>query len=665
MKWFSSRSLAAKIKTHGRLKRNTAYRPAVEALEDRLVPSGFYGFNINYYGTWVQAGGAPAGQGAVVIEGSDKDNYVHITEVPYQGSTLLRIDYAPWHFDQAHPDGFTLKSEMHTLLYSEDTVQTVYYLGGNGRDFFQNESLTTTWAWGDRDHGGTDDNPREPTFGGDDVLIGGLGGNHLFGGGGNDILVSNTKYGGIGQLTHFNGEFHPVELERYKDNWYSAELYGQGGDDILIASKPGFTYLSGGSGNDKLFGGGGNSNVMYGGEGDDLLDPGMEDLSNFNDNVMFGFVGADTFVVRTTHDVVADFHRESLFDGDRVIVPWEKFLTLTGGGEIQTVGLLSGTPGNFSGNQLVGSMSLDVAAAADQTALSQPIDLSMTDILAAINLPADADSSDVIDVGQQINAAIGDRVETIDADSATAPFADAPADIVQLVSGFVEASVTQVNLVTTEANIVTESQDNTDPAPVAGSVDIALQPSIAQTAQDLLNEVSSTDSVDPSAIQVPVTESDAALSVTVDAAAQETPVVTQPNVVTTEPNVIDAALNSADSAPVAESVDQALTDVNTAQTTADLLNQVSSTDSVDASAAPLAVTVAASQDTPVATQPTVVTPETTIVTAAATVSQQSTGTSGTGYLGLAAATTSSLLSRSAVDSFFAAPVSYRVNLFGR
>jgi hypothetical protein len=641
-----------------------------------LVPSGFYGFNINYYGL-------PAEPGVLVIEGSDNDNYVHITEVPYNGSTLLRIDYAPWHFDQAHPNGFTLRSEMHTLLYSEDMVQTVDYYGGNGRDFFQNESLTTTWAWGDRDHGGTDDNPREPTSGGNDVLIGGLGENHLFGGGGNDILVSNTKYAtGLMELSHFNAEFHPSELEPYNDGSYIAELYGEGGDDILIASKAGHTYMSGGSGNDKLYGGGGGSNVMYGGEGDDLLDPGVEDPSNFNDNVMFGFVGADTFVVRTTHDVVADFHRESAYDGDRIIVPWEQFLTLTGGDKIDTVGLLNGTQGNFSGNQLVGSMSLDVVAAADQTSLSQPIDLSMTDILAAIDLPADSDASDVVDVGPLINAAIGNRMETIDADSPTAPYVDAPADIVELVSGFVEAPeqnapVTwQANPVTTEGNVITAALNNADSAPAAGPTDLALlQPDTAQNAQDLSNEVSSPDSFDPA--QVPVTVSDAALSLTVDGPTQDAPVQTQPSVVVPEANVITAALNDAAGAPVTNSVDPALAQVNTAQTAPDLLNAVSSTDLVDSSATQVPVTVsdavlsqtadATAPDMPVTTQTNIVTTQVDTATAIPPVIQQPvpTTTGAIGTIGLSTTTTSSLLSTQALDTFFAAPVSYRVSFFGR
>jgi hypothetical protein len=349
--------------------------------------------------------------------------------------------------------------------------------------------------------------------------------------------------------------------------------------------------------------------------------------------------------------------------------------------DIHTIGLLSGNQGNFSGDQLAGFVPLDVVTAADQTAVAEPIDLSMTDILVAIDQPADSDPTDVIDVGQQINAAIADRVETVDTDSAAAPYVDAPADIVQLVSGFVDAPTQNTpvaagpNLVTTEANVITAALDNADSAPPADPIDLALlQAGTVPTASDLANEVSSTDQIDPSAVQVPANVADAALSLTVDATAQDTTVATQPNVMATEANAITAALSNTDSASVADSVDPALAQANTEQTATDLLNVVST--SVDPSAAqvvtvpqadPSEMVDAAAQDTPVATQPNVVTTDPNIVTAAPPLGQQtiSTITGGTAYVGLSTATTGSVLSTQALDSFFAAPVSYRLSLFGR
>ncbi|MEO8676426.1 MAG: hypothetical protein ABI569_12660, partial [Casimicrobiaceae bacterium] len=133
---------------------------------------------------------------------------------------------------------------------------------------------------------------------GDDVLT---GDGHLWGGDGNDTLLTHGYYGYFARQTLLQGGNGNDTLSA---PYGGASLYGEAGDDTLNGGT-GTTYMSGGIGNDTVHGGAG-YDFAWGEDGDDNLDGGAGndqfaggtggDLlsGDSGDDVLFGEDGDDT-----------------------------------------------------------------------------------------------------------------------------------------------------------------------------------------------------------------------------------------------------------------------------------------------------------------------------------------------------------------------------------
>jgi Ca2+-binding RTX toxin-like protein len=168
-----------------------------------------------------------------------------------------------------------------------------YLIGGDGNDMIYGEA-------------------------GNDRLAGGTGGDQLFGGFGNDTLYGNEGsdrlsgewgddrlYGDHGTGT---GDVYDL-LSGGSGNDYLAgdgghdTINGDAGNDTLVGGF-GNDRLSGGDGTDYLHGQDGNDNLngnggrdfLYGGNGNDRLDAGYETGVVHAADLLYGELGADTFV---------------------------------------------------------------------------------------------------------------------------------------------------------------------------------------------------------------------------------------------------------------------------------------------------------------------------------------------------------------------------------
>lgn len=136
---------------------------------------------------------------------------------------------------------------------------------------------------------------------GNDIIKGGLNGDHLDGGEGNDELS-----GGLGRDVLKGGAGDDI----LRGGLGADRLEGGEGDDVLHGGI-GNDVLKGDAGNDQLFGGLGDD-VLFGGGGDDELNGGLGDdrlIGEAGDDVLRGGPGSDTFVFAAASgsDVVVDF----------------------------------------------------------------------------------------------------------------------------------------------------------------------------------------------------------------------------------------------------------------------------------------------------------------------------------------------------------------------
>jgi Ca2+-binding RTX toxin-like protein len=201
------------------------------------------------------------------------------------------------------------------------------------------------------------------TNGGDDTLRGGAGYDHLFGGSGNDSLTDASDggnwYGEAGDDTiaaTLNGSFLTRSdvyggegndsLILDGDGFGSgsgAFVYGDDGDDTIVAGGTANHRVSGGAGDDSLAGGSG-THSLRGDAGDDTLDGGVGYSS------LDGGDGNDVRVVDSLDDLFAD---ASGADTIQSSLSW----TLTAGFEalrLTGVASLSGT-GTAAGDRITGN----------------------------------------------------------------------------------------------------------------------------------------------------------------------------------------------------------------------------------------------------------------------------------------------------------------------
>lgn len=163
--------------------------------------------------------------------------------------------------------------------------------------------------WSD-DMWGGDKNDTLFGFGGDDYMHGGAGNDVLYGGDGNDTMDGSVGddsvdgrdgddilYGGDGRDTMDGGMGDDT-------------LYGGRGDDSMHGDR-GNDALYGGGGNDSMDGGHG-EDLLEGGAGNDTLDGYFQDdtlIGGAGDDVLTGGAGRDVFVFRPGDgsDVITDF----------------------------------------------------------------------------------------------------------------------------------------------------------------------------------------------------------------------------------------------------------------------------------------------------------------------------------------------------------------------
>lgn len=165
------------------------------------------------------------------------------------------------------------------------TADIDYLYGGDGNDLLVSGQTTGPAS--------QNQNRGDHLFGemGDDTLIGGLADDHLEGGHGNDSLEGGS---GFDMLSGDDG---------------NDSINGDSGDDTLIGGNDRDT-LDGGEGNDSLSGDGGND-LLLGGAGDDTL------VGGWGDDTLDGGVGNDSLVGWVhTDELIGGAGNDTLVGGD-------------------------------------------------------------------------------------------------------------------------------------------------------------------------------------------------------------------------------------------------------------------------------------------------------------------------------------------------------------
>jgi len=272
---------------------STSFRPNLESLDNRLVPSTTVASSVTVVnGVLRIVGTTGADTISVSQEGS---NYV-VRETG-QADRLFRV--------------------------GSITAGKVTFEGSASNDRFDNFTSLATVANGG---GGSD----IITGGsGNDVLQGGIGADYLYGNGGSDRLYANTQFtiGADGSSNQLNGGtgldyLYGSDGNDVMDGSLGEDyLFGGRGDDEMYAARgitgdASYNYLDGGDGNDNLYGGdgfdyivGGNGgDVIYGFGGNDQLYATSSTSTNTSDtsrNFIAGGDGDDLLVGGNGIDVLA------------------------------------------------------------------------------------------------------------------------------------------------------------------------------------------------------------------------------------------------------------------------------------------------------------------------------------------------------------------------
>lgn len=217
------------------------------------------------------------------------------------GANTASINYVNDGIVEISADGAT------PIQLWDSAITFIYYLGGDGDDWFESFSAAPVDA---RGHGGNDTliggSGNDLLLGGygDDVLVGAGGNDNLSGGDQNDTLYGDqgddTLDGGNGNDTLFGGLGDDV----LSGSWDNDILHGEEGSDRLygftgvdwLYGGPDRDFCYGQAGDDFVLGGDGNDNVrgnngddqVYGEAGDDWI---MGDVGN---DLLDGGSGMDT-----------------------------------------------------------------------------------------------------------------------------------------------------------------------------------------------------------------------------------------------------------------------------------------------------------------------------------------------------------------------------------
>lgn len=179
------------------------------------------------------------------IVGTEQNDTVDIFES--KGVLNLRL---------ANADG-----SLEYVRFNSIDAPNIFFHGLGGDDVFRSNAMARTFAWGDD---------------GDDLLDGGNGEVHLFGGNNDDTLQAGTL--AYGNFMGDSGNDTLIGTEGVNQMWGGTGfdvLYGRGGDDILSGGAHD-DVIYGGLGDDVIFGDAGDDD-LYGGWGDDSIDGAQGD----------------------------------------------------------------------------------------------------------------------------------------------------------------------------------------------------------------------------------------------------------------------------------------------------------------------------------------------------------------------------------------------------
>lgn len=143
-------------------------------------------------------------------------------------------------------------------------------------------------------------------FGANEVDDAGFAGSYIFGGNGNNTIIT---YGGSNTITTEDGN----DLIYLNGN--NEEATAQEGDDHIWALGTTSATLYGGSGNDLLIGGSGDDFIVAGSGNDVVLGNGGNDeiMGLFGENRLYGGAGQDTIDGGADHDYCEDFDADTTF----------------------------------------------------------------------------------------------------------------------------------------------------------------------------------------------------------------------------------------------------------------------------------------------------------------------------------------------------------------
>jgi hypothetical protein len=184
------------------------------------------------------------------------------------------------------PDSQTLRvsfTGVQTGDFNIADVDSIWFKGRKGDDFFANATLIPARAWGDE---------------GDDVLYGGAGDDRIYGGAGDDQL-------------HGRGGDDTMSGDRGNDS-----AWGAAGDDI-VRGGPGNDRLYGESGNDLIIGDAGND-LLNGSAGADILHgwTGSDELrGGSGSDWLYAGAGADTIFGEAGNDYLDGGDHNDTLDG--------------------------------------------------------------------------------------------------------------------------------------------------------------------------------------------------------------------------------------------------------------------------------------------------------------------------------------------------------------
>lgn len=252
----------------------TARKPSVrlglEHLESRDVPTAGFSFDLVYKHVVLTA----TDGGDTVIFSIDDNG----TKGKYNSSWDDKLIVKWKHGNKTETQTYNICMPLQPgQAVPDSNVAGMEFIGGNGNDIVYNNTYLGGWLYG---------------RGGNDTIVGGLGKDYITGGKGSDWLFGGGNDDAINGRGYYLGD--PEDgIDNAVDH-----IYGQQGNDVLVATDTKTSYLYGGDGSDWLWGadGAGVSNFLSGGAADDYVQGGNGiTKKGYAVNYFLDATGADWF----------------------------------------------------------------------------------------------------------------------------------------------------------------------------------------------------------------------------------------------------------------------------------------------------------------------------------------------------------------------------------